>query len=117
MTKQKQDCSNATFEALQRWRQALSEAICIKNFTISEDGKTFTYEMLPEKEFDCKNCFSFFCFKSLKFDDNQEDETSPDRPNEINNPTGSPDKVEKKIEDKPGQIPLLDNDDWKKAYI
>lgn len=67
---------NATFEALQRWRQALTEGECIKSFKITDDGKGFDYELKNEKEYDCKDCFAFFCFKSLQWDDDQENSMS-----------------------------------------
>lgn len=67
---------NATFEALQRWRQALSEGVCIEEFHVSDDGKGFDYELKEESEYSCKDCFAFFCFRTLEWDDDQESGTS-----------------------------------------
>lgn len=55
------------FSILQLWREALGKALCIKQFHIQGDGKTFDYDLKDEGEFNCNDCKSEFCFKSLEW--------------------------------------------------
>lgn len=95
---------NVTFEALQRWRRALEEGICIKSFKITDDGKAFDYELKDESEYNCKDCFAVFCFKSLKWDDDQENDMS--KQSKILTPL-----------DLPGEcIQIKENDEYLRSY-
>ena len=57
----------SVFKILQLWRDALTKAICVKEFHITEDGKTFDYNLKEPGEFKCDDCKSEFCFKSLEW--------------------------------------------------
>ena len=54
-----------TFSILQLWREALGKALCVKEFHIQENGKVFDYDLKDESEYNCDDCESEFCFKSL----------------------------------------------------
>ena len=53
------------FSILQLWRDSLEKAVCIKEFHIEGDGKTFDFDLKDEAEYNCKDCQSEYCFKSL----------------------------------------------------
>ena len=65
MTKKKP--TTFTFTILQLWREALGNAICVKEFHIEDNGKLFDYDLKDESEYNCKDCKSEFCFKSLNW--------------------------------------------------
>ena len=56
-----------TFDILLLWREALGKAVCVKNFHIQGDGKTFDFDLKDESEYNCDDCKSEFCFKSLEW--------------------------------------------------
>ena len=56
-----------TFTILQLWRDALKKALCVKDFHIEDDGKTFDYNLKEPAEYKCDDCKSEFCFKSLEW--------------------------------------------------
>lgn len=117
MTKTKN--KDMTFEALQVWRRALQDAICIKSFEISDDGKTFDYQMKDKSEYDCKDCVAFFCFKSLEWMDSQEYETSK-QGQSITPKKGDIQKEAKSepiIEPKINEIPLPTGEGWEVSYV
>ena len=55
------------FSILQLWREALSKATCVLKFNIQGDGKTFDFDLKDESEYNCNDCKSEFCFKSLEW--------------------------------------------------
>lgn len=55
----------SVFTILQLWREALTKALCVKEFHIVDDGKTFDYDLKEDGEYKCDECKSEFCFKSL----------------------------------------------------
>lgn len=59
------DKADDTFMILQLWRDALKKGLCIKEFHIQDDGKTFEFDLKKESEYNCDDCKAEFCFKSL----------------------------------------------------
>ena len=61
-------------DILDMWKNELEIAPCVLRFHI--DGKLIDIDLKPDKEFNCDNCKSHFCFKKMDWDDDQEFITS-----------------------------------------
>ena len=68
------DPEPTVFDILQLWREALKKGLCVLNWHILEDGKTFDYNLKDEKDYNCKDCKAPFCFKSLEWLDDVQDD-------------------------------------------
>ncbi|MCK5520334.1 MAG: hypothetical protein KAI81_04415 [Candidatus Marinimicrobia bacterium] len=98
------------FSILQLWRQSLEQAICIKEFHIEDDGKTFDFDLKEEGEYNCKDCNSEFCFKSLDWM-----EDCGDGGNKKLNQNNSPEDKELNIETE--NISIIKKEiEYEKAY-
>lgn len=76
------------FSILQLWRESLGKALCVKEFHIKDDGKTFDFDLKDDGEYKCDDCKSEFCFKSLEWLEDCGDSGS----NQLNQKTYPPTK-------------------------
>ena len=69
MTKEVSD--ECTANIIEMWKNCIEKALCIARYHM-ETKTLIDFDLKPESEYDCKECTSPFCFKTLEWDDSQE---------------------------------------------